>query len=367
MSDDGGPLASTAAFHELLGLITQADSGFLSGPRAMEEPGSQAETYLWLLDVLSVAVDAFVKSDPHRPELTPIVSPTRKFGGDNRDAHYHHCRIDPALTYRVRGRRTDAVYIALTVYGGPPDGHWTTRIVGTINDRAMEIADDGTFEVILSPDPHPGNWVQLEPDAVDLVTRDYLADRDTDIATEWSIEVVGPADAVRPAPPRLTDDEIAARLRRATNFISEMVAMFPMPYDPAKANQLDEPYAQPPITYGWAAGDAAYCMGWYDLADDEALVIEGRSPACAFWNLCLWNACIQTYDYRYENVTLNGTQADIDADGSWRIVVSAGDPGVANWLSTAGHPRGVLWFRWFLAESVPDRPTTTVVPVASLR
>jgi hypothetical protein len=332
----------------------------------MPEAASRAETYLWLLDVLSVAVDAFVKADPARPELTPIVSPTRKFGGDNRDAHYHHCRLDPSLTYRVHGKRTDAVYLALTVYGGPEDGHWTNRIVGTFNDRAMQIADDGTFEVILSADEHPGNWVRLEPDAIDLVTRDYLADRDHDTPTEWSIEVVGPTAAVAPGPPRLSDDEIATRIRRATNFMSEMVAIFPMAYDPAKANQLDEPYAQPPVTYGWAAGDAAYCMGWYDLADDEALVIEGRSPDCAFWNLCLWNPCIQTYDYRYENVTINGTAAVVDGDGSWRIVVSARDPGLPNWLSTAGRPRGVLWFRWFLAESLPERPATKVVPVTSL-
>ena len=42
-------------------------------------------------------------------------------------------------------------------------------------------------------------------------------------------------------------------------------------------------------------------------------------------------------------------------------IVAAHDPGMTNWLSTAGHPRGLLWFRWFLAESMPDRPTTEVI------
>ena len=49
-------------------------------------------------------------------------------------------------------------------------------------------------------------------------------------------------------------------------------------------------------------------MPWAAIAldADEALVIEGRSPPCAFWNVCLWNQFLHTYDYAYERVTLNG-------------------------------------------------------------
>jgi hypothetical protein len=107
-------------------------------------------------------------------------------------------------------------------------------------------------------------------------------------------------------------------------------------------------------------------MGCYDLADDEALVIQGTWPACRFWNLCLWNPYLQTHDYRYEQVTLNGGQVTYEDDGSWRIVVAAEDPGVPNWLSTAGHPRGILWFRWFLPDHTPAPPTTTVMKLADL-
>jgi hypothetical protein len=95
--------------------------------------------------------------------------------------------------------------------------------------------------------------------------------------------------------------------------------------------------------------------------------VEGRAPKCAFWNLCLWNPYLQTYDYRYEQVTINGGQMTYEPDGSWRVVIAASDPGVPNWVSTAGHRRGRIWFRWFLAESLPERPTTRVVSVSSLR
>ena len=44
----------------------------------------------------------------------------------------------PARTYRVRGRIGDAVYLSLTVYGGPDDGRYSERIVGTVNNRDLD-------------------------------------------------------------------------------------------------------------------------------------------------------------------------------------------------------------------------------------
>jgi hypothetical protein len=129
-------------------------------------------------------------------------------------------------------------------------------------------------------------------------------------------------------------------------------------------NTVDEPYGVPSQTFGWAAGDAAYAMGSYELDADEALVIEGRSPPCAFWNVCLWNQFLHTYDYDYERVTLNGTQVVYEPDGSWHLVVAQRDPGHPNWISTAGHARGRIWFRWFLPEVTPSQPTTWVVRIA---
>ena len=39
-----------------------------------------------------------------------------------------------------------------------------------------------------------------------------------------------------------------------------------------------------------------------------------------------------------------------EPDGSWEIVIAPRDPGHPNWVSTAGHHRGWVWFRWFLPE-----------------
>ncbi len=100
--------------------------------------------------------------------------------------------------------------------------------------------------------------------------------------------------------------------------------------------------------------------------DDQALVLRGRSPDCAFWNLCLWNPFLHTYNYDYGRVTINGTQVQYEPDGSWEIVIAPTDPGHPNWVSTAGHHRGWVWFRWFLPDHTPERPTAEVVALAPL-
>jgi hypothetical protein len=132
------------------------------------------------------------------------------------------------------------------------------------------------------------------------------------------------------------------------------------------ANALQDPYPVPSRTVGWAAGDAAYAMGAYDLQPGQALLIEGTSPECVFWNLCLWNPFLHTYDYTRERVTINGAQVSYQLDGSWQIVISDTDPGHPNWVSTAGRSKGLIWLRWFLPEATPDPLNCRVVDVADL-
>ncbi|MCU1463992.1 MAG: hypothetical protein JWO37_4067 [Acidimicrobiales bacterium] len=341
------------AFHELLDELHGLEKKFTASPNGPLDEQAMLEGYKWAFSILQVAFDAHVWADTGRPRFVDIVGPYKKWGGDNADAFYQYAPIDPTRTYRVRGRVGDAVYLSLTVYGGPDDGRYSTRIVGTRNDRDLDIAPDGTFELVLSPEPHEGAWIALEPDAVCAVTRDYLEDPDHGRRAEWAIEADDP-----PATYRIDDADLARRFRAARTWVNEQSQMVPIGL--GTPNAVDEPYPVPAQTFGWAAGDAAYAMGSFDLADDEVLVIEGRSPECAFWNLCLWNQFLHTYNYEYERVTINGSQVEYEDDGSWTIVVAHRDPGHPNWVSTQGHRRGRIWFRWFLPSATPARPTTRV-------
>lgn len=339
---------TSTAFRELMEEVAGLEARF----EGLDTP-STLEGYRWIFSILQVGLDAFMWADTDRPRFVDIVGPYRKWGGDNPDAYYMYAPIDPTRTYRVRARRGDAVYLSLTVYGGPNDGRYSERIVGTINDRDVDIAPDGNFEIVLSPDPHEGAWLKLEPDAVCAITRDYVVHPERDRRTDWTITSDDP-------PPTKRDDDadLARRLRAARTWVKEQAQIVPLAF--GEPNTVDPPYPVPQQTFGWAAGDAAYAMGRYELGPDEALVLRGTSPECRFWNMVLWNPFLHTYDYAYERVAINGGQVAYEEDGSWTILIAAEDPGHPNWVSTAGHTKGFIWFRWFLPSRTPDAITCEV-------
>ena len=103
-------------------------------------------------------------------------------------------------------------------------------------------------------------------------------------------------------------------------------------------------------------------MGSFDLGPDEALVIEGRSPESAYWGCMLWNPFMQTFDYRYERIGINGASRQprrTDRGSSSSRITT---PATPNWLSTTGHPRGNLFVRCSsCAEDMPATPTARVI------
>jgi hypothetical protein len=348
MPDEAGAIVD-----DLLAELIEIRHRLMAHPGALDDEQFRCEANKWLFSIVQVAFDCFVWGDSDRPRFVDIVGPSKKWGGDNADAYYQHAPLDPRRRYRVTGRRGDAVYLSLTVYGGPDDGRYSERIVGTLNDRDLTIDPDGRFEMWLGPEPQAGPGIVLTDDSVVAITRDYLADPLAGRRTEWSIECL---DEVPPW--RERDADLARRLRAARTWVREQAAIVPIGI--GTPNHVDDPYPVPAQTFGWAAGDAAYAMGGFDLDRGEALVLRGRSPICAFWNMCLWNPLLHTYNSADERVTINGMQVLPEADGSWEIVVSEQDPGHPNWVSTQGHSQGRIWFRWFLPESTPEPITTEI-------
>ncbi len=345
-------------FAELLAELSAQHGRLVAQLSGEGDEQSLLEAHKWLLSILQVATDTQVWADPARPRFVEIVGPYKKWGGDNADAFYFFSPVDPARTYRVRVRRGDAVYLSLTVYGGPDDGRYSERIVGSLNDRQAPPDPDGMITMVLSPDD-PGDgtpWIRLEPDAVAIITRDYLADPVHGARASWEITTTGAPQSYRE-----DDADLARRFRAALTWLRQQAAMVPLAL--GEPNNIDEPYPVPTTTFGWAAGDAAYAMGSFVLDDGQALVLRGRSPDCAFWNVCLWNPFLHTYNYDYERVTINGEQVRYEEDGSWTIVIASTDPGHPNWISTAGHTKGRIWIRWFLPDATPPRPQAEVVRV----
>jgi hypothetical protein len=111
-----------------------------------------------------------------------------------------------------------------------------------------------------------------------------------------------------------------------------------------------------------AAAENRPVIGRFELEDDEALVLEVQPPKGVYWSISLGNPWLETIHYGRHQSSLNGHQAIIDADGIFRAVICATDPGVANWLDTAGHSNGAMLLRCVRTENAPV-PNTRVVKV----
>ena len=74
---------------------------------------------------------------------------------------------------------------------------------------------------------------------------------------------------------------------------------------------------------------------------------------------------MESLDYRYHTIHTNKHLAEYEPDGSVRLIVAHEDPGLPNWLDTAGHTSGTMSFRWIRAEEHPE-PATRVVKLAEL-
>ena len=133
------------AFNELLAEVQATHARMVE--QLADDETTLLEAHKWVLSILQVAAEVNLWADKARPRFTEIVGPYKKWGGDNSDAFYYYAPIDPTRTYRVTLEPGDAVYMSLTVYGGPDDGRYSTRIVGSATHArrsAARVSSAGT-------------------------------------------------------------------------------------------------------------------------------------------------------------------------------------------------------------------------------
>ena len=98
--------------------------------------------------------------------------------------------------------------------------------------------------------------------------------------------------------------------------------------------------------------------GYFQLADNQALVLTIDQASAGFFNLPIYNDWTITNDYWNKQTSLNNDQAVVNPDGTYTLVVSPTDPGVANWVSTGGLNQGTISMRFQnVAEPTQDPPT----------
>ena len=366
---------SRKAWAELMALVAEAERRTLSAEWNVRSPQDVIDGHRVLLHLLAASIDLYLEGDPERPWFVPMPSPTRKYLGDNPDALYFFTVLRGDRRFRIRGNLAGAVYTSFTFQSADKTGA-AGGITAARNHTQFDVAEDGSYELVIGPGASGKNGVPLDAKTVSVTTRHYFENElsvqlDPNVHLHLSIEPEGP---VGPAP-AWSDAESARRMRAAAGFFRQSTLDM-LPRDPEQQpewvstvpNQLGTPALQGgrKDVSAWGAVDNAYSMGPYLLKPDEALVMSGRLPQCNFANVVLWNRWMASYEYRGQRISLNRKQMQLEPDGSYRIVIAQRDPGVPNWLASEGRAFGTIFWRFQLPEQAPERPRTQVMAAADV-
>lgn len=302
-------------------------------------------------------------ADPDFPVFYAASDDTIKVFLPNPDNIYCNASIAGDREYRIRGQRGSVAYLSFGTKANRYAVDGTMASTGELEAADMEIAPDGSFELVLSRQPQPGNWLPMAEDSSMVIVRQTFLDRATETPAQLGIERIG----APPAPAPLSGAALSGGLARASAFVrgtarlvadwSQLVAQRP--------NELAaEPYAAAAMRVG---GDPKICYyhGFWRLAPDEALVIDSEVPDCPYWNFQLANYWLESLDTVHRQVSVNQHGARYNADGSVTLVIAAEDRGVGNFIDTDSHRSGGMLLRWVGARNHPV-PRCRVVKLDTL-
>ena len=349
-------LASGQAWRDFCRALERAGETILR-EGSPDDPLDRAEGYRYLSRLTRLALEKYVEhDDPLAPRFYRLSHETGKIGCDNPDSFYMNAALRGEHDYRVRGTRGTVAYLSLATYYGDYGKSGRSGCSGALEAEQLVVEPDGSFEIVLSCQKHEGNWLPMEPDTSMLIVRQNVLDAEKEVLADLSIERIGGGP---PAP--LTPEALDRGLQSAAGYVAGTAAVFAdwaegFARYPNELRPLDESIKQ------GAHGDPNiyFFMGYWELGPDEALVIEAQPPECDYWNFQLNNHWMESLDYRYHPVHVNKHTATYRPDGSFRLVIAHRDPGVPNWIDTAGHRRGTMGLRWIKATTHPHPQTRRV-------
>lgn len=353
-------IVSGKAWEEFCDTLKAAGAAMVF-PGTPKDPFNQAEGYRYLTRLTRAGLMAFVEyADPNAPVLHRVADEVTKLGADSPDNYYQTAALDGNFDYLIRGKRNTVTYLGFGTQVGhygqgggmPPSGY--------IEADEIEMDTDGNFELTLSSTPHEKNWLPMQPDTGTLIVRQTFSDRQTEIPADLTISRINCEDAER-SPSNLTAKRLDDGLRSASTLVAGASLLFAKWVNDFQKHSNQLPMFDPDRSND-AGGDPniIYYHSHWNLADDEALVIEVTPPECEFWNFQLSNYWMESLDYRFHNIHTNNHLAHYESDGSVRIIVAHQDPHKPNWLNTTGHTSGTMCFRWVRAEDHPQPQTRTI-------
>jgi len=355
----------TLAFAEAL---AEAEKIIAGAPHVASEQ-DLAEGYDYLAGSIQACLRLAWAYQRDFPYFVSSTGPYTKMGLDNPDTLYFHAYLRDDAEYVVTGRRGTTADLSFQVLKGDYSPVEVPDSLSAFDDRALDIAADGTFELRFGPSAPARNYFRLGAGSSMLLVRE--------VYSNWTTERRGTiairrADRAGCAPPATADpDALAKRYSVAGKILlSRLRTFLAFPewfYLTEPVNTMTPPR---PTPGGLATQFSS--AGHYNLADDEAMIVTvpaaGRQVA-PYQGIQLGSMWYVSLDYINHQTSLTADQARIDPDGMMRFVISERDPGVANWLERTGHRRGYVQIRWqrLTRDLTPaDGPQVSVVPFADL-
>jgi hypothetical protein len=405
------------AFDEMIARL-QAARDAIDTPELDPAPADErnlAEGYRYLVGFLLGSIERALH-DPLHPRFMRAIQPMNRATIDNADAVYLYTEIDGNFSYRIRGKALDSrhwrgekaltgrrapQYVIFELASGYAGDSGSlaelipgTRInPGTLDCHALQVEDDGSFEILVAPEKpagYAGNFLlsRRKSEGKEYVGR-FLTCRE--LFHDWANEDLLDLEILRLGcenTPRSPIDEAGAvemmrTIGEVTNnqmrFWNVFYTQLLETYGKTKIglSQESEPQFMPvndmnaPNALGIATGGGQstniYSGGVYQLDQNEALIIESEVPVePSFLGFHLSNLWGESLDFESYQCNLNPALMEMTEDGVYRWVVSHQDPGVPNWLDTTGLAHGFLTVRYTYEKQPPKEkwPTLHVKKVA---
>jgi hypothetical protein len=265
--------------------------------------------------------------------------PGSRWGIDNPDSVYRVIPISGDERYEIHGRvgenRMTENYFTLW------DAHMGT--VDVLNGRTMQVDSDGSFTITVDADPANGrpNHVRTTAEAHEFYIRDVLLDWGRDDPNYFEVQRLGGPRASTLHRPRTLDeqaDATAAMMAYFADFTGKLShGVHKMP-----PNHFNLAWSADKVG---AMRNQVYVMGRFELAQDEAFVVDLSDGGAEYFTVPLSNIWGTTLDIVDRTGSLNKAQSVANDDGSYTYVISPTDPGVANWIDSDGLREGILTLR----------------------
>ena len=352
--------AAAAADAPLAAAVGGLESRLAGDPAAAG--AGPLETARYAAAVVSAALAVFEQSRHlDKPHFARNDGIDGRAGLYNPDNLYSSTLVSDKGIYRIHGRRGSHVMLSLQLLDAYPIVG-LGRNLAAINLETLGIRAGDDFEIFLGGPSHGRHWFALPAGTKAVLARQTFED--------WSAETPSSLriDRLDRGAGKVAPDEAA---RTAADYLLAADRTWNAGYLP-RIRQLPVNRIPPPRasdTDAGGLGGQQSVAARYRLTAGQALIITvGRSNAI-YQGIQLGNPWFVAPNYIDHQVSLNRSQAAVDADGRIRYVISLSDPGVANWLDPAGFGEGYLFMRWqglsrpLVAE---EAPTVELVTLAEL-